>query len=29
VTNQGLITSTGGLFSVRLPANSVLVFQRQ
>ena len=27
--NPGVIASTGGLFSARLPANSVLIFQRQ
>ena len=29
LANQGLIPSTGGEFTVRVPANGVLVFQRQ
>ena len=29
LANQGLIPSAGGEFTVRVPANSVLVFQRQ
>ncbi len=29
LANQGLIPSAGGVFTVRVPANSVLVFQRQ
>jgi 1,4-alpha-glucan branching enzyme len=29
IANPGLIPSAGGIFAVRVPANSVLVFQRE